>query len=236
MSSREEKKALREKSLVLRSQCTYFTKTGGRCIIPAVEGQDTCPRHGKFSDLQHSPEVLLNTHSSLRDVARRVRAKIKEIWPDLLFEITEGYSITGEKIGVIIWTNGPTVEEVNLALVELYAPMALGWGMSYGVPQIECSRDYSPEVLVAALFHVMVDKGIVEAPKKVTRTWMRAIFVPALDFLHGVADPEQQIDGRLLAAADKLLLKFPPEEKLFDMTWITQICFLAVPAVKKMVV
>ncbi len=201
--------------------------------MTAMEGQKTCARHGQIAEIKQKTSEPLNTYSSARDVSRKVMTKIKAVWGDHSFEIEQGYAPSGDKIAVLCWTNGPTVKEVNVELAELYTPMALGWGMSYGVPHIQFSRTFSPEVLVAALLHVMLEQEVFAAPPRATKSWTRSIFVPALDFLHNLTEPDFFISHKLLEQSEKLLVKFPPEEKLFDMMWISQICLLSIPVVKK---
>lgn len=223
-------------NLGLKSQCTHFTKTGERCTHPALEGEEVCSHHGHMTFMV-DPEnaALLTAGSSMRDVGRRVRTHLRKVWPDVEFEFLQGTSSKAQEVTVIRWTNGPTEQEVTVKLASLYSPMALGWGMSHGLPSVECSRVYSPVAVVAAVIQEMVNQQVTSSPKKPSKRWVRGIFVPALTALERTSDPENGFDEPVLQAAARMVDRCPPEgENVFDLVWIMQVCVMSILSVKRL--
>lgn len=224
------------RNLGLKSQCTHFTKTGERCMHPALDGEEVCSHHGHMT-LMVNPEnaALLTTASSMRDVGRRVRTHLKKVWPEIEFDFLQGTSTKAEEVTVVRWTDGPTEQEVTVELSGLYSPMALGWGMSHGLPHLECSRVYTPVAVVAAVIQEMVNQEIVSSPKKPSKRWVRGLFVPALTVLERTPNPDSAFPENILEVAERMVERCPPEdENVFDLVWIMQVCVMSTLSVKRL--
>jgi hypothetical protein len=212
-------------------QCTQFTRSGERCSLTVIEGEHVCALHANMIAIGRVDErAPLTTSSSQRDVSRRVLGSITKTWPSVVFELKKGWAATGNEVLVLCWTNGPTETQVQKSLSGLFSSVALGWGMPAGAPGVECSRSYSPEVLVAAL----IEQSMLSEPelpgKKVTHAWVRKLLVPSIGFLQRVENPDEALDRSLVEAAERIIERCPPEDNLMDRVWLAQVTVFAVSA------
>ena len=164
-----------------------------------------------------------------------MRTHLRKVWPEIDFVFLQGTSTKAEEVTVVRWTDGPTEQEVTVELSGLYSPMALGWGMSHGLPHLECSRVYTPVAVVGAVIQEMVNQQIVSSPKKPSKRWVRGLFVPALTVLERTADPGNAFPEDILGVAERMVERCPPEgENVFDLVWIMQVCVMSTLSVKRL--
>lgn len=179
----------------IKQQCREFSQSGERCKLPAVDGMEVCPSHAVTLKRDSGQRAPLTASTPKREVLRRVDRALRLGWPEIKFTIRPGISLGGREILVALWVDGPTVEEVQEVVAALYSQVTREWGQSKGAPDFECSRDYTPDILIVAMIthaHRLKTQGNLIVPDgEPERKWVREILVGALDILLPISHPER---------------------------------------------